>query len=133
MGIEIIWDTEEETILRYVFGEYWTWEDFFAAKDKAYNMIDAGGQKVGVIIDAPANVWLPHKLIVHGRRALQGKHKNTAIVVFVTSSPFVRTMVNAVITVSRGLNVYLSITSSVDDARVLIVKRLAAANKPVQS
>ena len=133
MGIEIIWDNEEETILRYVFDAYWTWEEFFAAKEKAYNMIDAGGQKVGVIIDTPTNMWLPHKLIVHGRRALQGRHEHTSMVMFVTSSPFVRTMMNAIITVSRGLNVQLSITASVDEARALITERLAAVAQPAQS
>lgn len=132
MGIEIVWDNDEETVIRYVFDEYWTWDDFFAAKDKAYNMIDVGGKKVGVILDTPTNMWLPHKLIVHGRRALRGKHELTTMVVFVTSSPFVRTMMNAIITVSRGLNVYLSITSSVDEAREQIAERLAAVGDPVQ-
>lgn len=94
MGIKVIWDNDEKTIVRYNFDSQWTWDDFYMARSEAYDLIDTVNHKIGVIFDAPANMKLPPNMITHSRSAINKTHDNTHVVVAVVSSTYVRAMLN---------------------------------------
>ncbi len=119
MGIQIVWDNDEKTILRYIFDTHWTWDDFYAAKAEAYSQIDTVPHKVGVIFDAPEKITLPANMITHNKSAVSKTHANTAIVVVVVTNLYLRTMLTMVMKLSKKAADTLRLVSSLDEARAL--------------
>lgn len=125
MGIEIVWDNDEKTILRYIFDTHWTWDDFYTAKAEAYRQIDTVPHKVGVIFDAPEKITLPANMITHSKSAVSKTHDNTAIVVVVVTNLYLRTMLTLVMKLSKKAAETMRLVSSLDEARTLVYQILA--------
>ena len=125
MGIQVVWDNDEKTIIRYVFDVRWTWDDFYAARTDAYNLIDTVQHKIGVIFDAPPNVTLPPNMITHSRSAISKTHENTHVVVVVVGNTYVRAMLTMVRKLSKKAAEKLELAPTLDEARALVRERLA--------
>jgi hypothetical protein len=97
MSIEIVWDNPEQTVIRYIFGQKWTWDEFYAARDHAYGLIDAGQQRVAVIFDVPAGMTLPGNMLTNGRNAVAKRHANTSLIVIVVPNMYLRTLLEMII------------------------------------
>src|SRR5690242_1382476 len=100
MSVEIIWDNEEKTILRFIFDRRWSWQEFFEAKAAAYTLIGTVNHPVGIILHGPPETNLPPNALSHSRNALRNTHPNTRIVVFVLTSAFFRTMIGIVVKIA---------------------------------
>jgi hypothetical protein len=124
MGIQIVWDNDEKTILRYIFDTHWTWDDFYKARSEAYNHIDTVQHKVGVIFDAPVNMSLPPNMITHSRSAINKTHDNTLIVVAVVANGYVRAMLSMVRKLSKKAAEKMELAPTLDEARTLAQQRL---------
>ena len=124
MNIEVVWDNEEKTIVRYVFEPTWTWDQFYAAREIAREMFATVPHKVGVIMDAPQDVLIPAKILVQGRKALKDRPEQIAFVAFVMGNTVARTLVNSFIRLAgdAGRNTYIA--SSLDAARAAILRKL---------
>ena len=129
MGIKIVWDNEEKTIIRYVYDAKWTWDDFFKAKTESYNQIDTVSHKVGVIMDTPPDVAIPPGLLTHGRSALGHTHDNTAIIVVIIQNRFVQVMISTLVKVSVLAARRVQTAKNLDEAREIIEKRLSEINR----
>ena len=125
MAIRVIWDDASQRIVRYDFDEQWTWEDFFAAKKAAYNMIDANARPVAVIMAAHPNMTLPPNMLTHSLSALRNKHPNTLLVVFVITKPFLRAMLNTLSKISRMAESSTVVVSTLEEARAVSANRLS--------
>lgn len=60
MAIEVIWDNEKKTVLRSIYGETWTWDDWAEADRTTRQMLATVAHPVDFIEDArhttiPAN------------------------------------------------------------------------------
>lgn len=124
MAIRVTWDDAEKTRMYYSFDRDWTWEEFFEAKAEAYQMIDNVPHGVGIIMDLPADMWIPAKLLVQGRKALSDRHTRTRMIVFVVNSYVLRTMLNAFMRFAAGITAHLYMASNADEAREIIMQRL---------
>lgn len=124
MGITIVWDNDEKTVIRYDFDKHWNWEDFFAAKEEAFTRIDGVGHKVGVIMNAPPDVSLPPNWLTHTQSALKNRHPNTEVIIVVVSKLFQRTMINTLIKLARKDGRRLQIVDSLESARKMVADRL---------
>jgi hypothetical protein len=124
MSIIIAWDDETKTVIRYSFDRCWTWAEFFEARDMAHIEMNAVQHKVGVIMDAPPDTILPPNVLANVRSALQTKHPNTCMIVFLIHSPYLRAMFNTAVTLARRSTASFHMTSSLDEARALIAGRL---------
>jgi len=124
MGIQVVWDDEAKRVIRYIFDERWSWEEFFAAKKDAYNRIATVHHKVGIIMDAPPNMALPPNVLTNVRSALRTKHPNTVVVVFVITTPFLRTMMITLKSLSYLAPVSLEHAATLDEARAIAYKSL---------
>ena len=124
MGIRVVWDNPQQTIVRYIYDERWTWDEFFRAKAEAAALIGTVDYKVGVIMDAPPNVQLPPNMLTHAKSALQNRHPNTAMIVIVTTRPFLRTMINTLVKLTKGQHASIYLCANVDEAREIIRDRL---------
>lgn len=124
MGVRVVWDDEAKTTIRYDFDASWTWDEFFKAKAEAYALIGTVQHKVGIIMDSPPDIALPPNVLTNSRSALKNKHPNTALIVVVIHNPFVRAMINVLITVARGSDATIHMVSEIGAARALIAERL---------
>ncbi len=124
MGIQVIWDNQDKTVLRYIFDTHWTWEDFYTAKGMAYSMIDTVPHKIGVIFDAPHGITLPSNMLTHSKSAVNKLHPNTSCVIVVVSNLYLRSMLTMVMRLSRKAAETLTLVSTLDEARALVAARL---------
>ena len=124
MGIQVIWDNEEKTMLRYIFDVRWSWDDFYGAKVEAYSLLDTVHHKVGVIFDTPAKVVLPSHLITHSKSAISKTHANTSVVAIVVPNTYARTMLAMVMKLSKKAAETLRLVSTLDEARTLVADHL---------
>jgi hypothetical protein len=124
MNVEVVWDNEEKTIIRYVFEPQWTWDQFYAAREIAREMFAAVPHKVGVIMDTPQDMLIPAKILVRGRKALKDRPEQVAFVTFVIGNTIARTVVNSIIRIAgeAGKNTYIA--ASIEAARAVILKKL---------
>ena len=103
MNIEIVWDNEAKSILRYIYGRSWTWTDFNAAAKTAYAMLDTVDHKVSVIMDFQNANIIPQGAITQVQRAFSTpRHKNISTTVIVGSSA--NTFLQAIAGVGRKLS-----------------------------
>jgi hypothetical protein len=124
MSIQVVWDDEQHTIIRYVFDRTWEWQDFFEAKAQAYGMIDAAQRKISVIMDAPRDTVMPKNMLTHFGSAIRKKHPNTAVVVVVIRTPFLRSMVNLLMRVSHTAKHSMCLVATLEEARNMARERL---------
>ncbi len=59
MGISICWDNPEKTIIRYDFGQSWTWDDFWAAVKADDELIGSVDHIVHLIFDLRLTRFVP--------------------------------------------------------------------------
>jgi hypothetical protein len=121
MSIEIVWDNPEQTIIRYIFARTWTWDEFYAARDHAYGLIDAGQKRVAVIFDVPAGMALPANMLTNGKNAVGRRHVNTSLIVIVVPNMYLR----------RLLEIIIMLAGSKADI-IVMVPTLAAARQRAQ-
>ncbi len=77
MGIRVVWDNEEKTIIRYIFESEWKWEDIRAAADTSNAMLDELGQVTHFIYDTSQSVRIPEGALTHLRRFVGKEHPLT--------------------------------------------------------
>lgn len=125
MGIQVLWDNDEKTIIRYIFDADWSWNDFFNAFRQAKALIDVETNDVGVIMEATRPVLhFPPNFLTHMKKALKGRHPRTKIVVAIIRNPFARTIVQSLMKITGHDGKLIHICDSVDHARTLILDHL---------
>jgi hypothetical protein len=123
MGIQIVWDNDRKTVVRYIFDRDWTWEDLHAAKNYAYNLIDSVTYPVGVIFDAPPDVRLPANFLSNSMSIFKRKHARTYAVILVGSNAYARSLINMVGKIADAAGQTVKVFPKLDDARAWIASR----------
>jgi hypothetical protein len=127
MGVHVSWEDNKQ-IVHYHLGSTWTWDEFFAAKKQANEMMNTVSHKLGVIIEAPSQPLLPPNIIGNARNALRSTHPNTVVVVIVAAHPLIRTMFHTTRALGRLANFRVELASNLDEARAIIERRLLPHN-----
>ena len=117
MGIEIVWDDPEETIIRYIFDTNWTWDDFYTARDHAYRLIDIRQVRVAVIFDIPPDMRLPSNMLTNSKNALERRHANTHAIVIVVPNLYLRTLLEIVVKLAGSKADILEMVPTLEVAR----------------
>src|SRR3990172_4939284 len=102
MTIEVNWDSEKHTIVRYVFQKGWSWDEVDPAFKAAAALMDTVDYKVDVIMDfSPSSLLVPKGAFTHAQRALSNpRHPNIATTV-VVGSRFVQAITDLARKVAR--------------------------------
>jgi len=77
MPVQVVWDNDDHTIIRYTLDEDWTWEDMRAAVVISNKMLDGVDHKVHFIHDATAVTGLPSDMLSQLRTFIDKEHPNT--------------------------------------------------------
>ncbi|MEP6984181.1 MAG: hypothetical protein ABI970_01185 [Chloroflexota bacterium] len=129
MGITVIWDNPEQTILRYVYNGQWNLDNFYQALQESRDMMDKVDHRVGLIIDVQNSKLVPNGVLSHGKNVALRKHPNQGKSIIVGASGFVRTLFDVykkVYRTSFDESAY-AFSTTLDDARNLLLKQAVAS------
>ncbi len=128
MGIQVVWDDEAKTIVRYTFGGSWAWDDFFAAVQTARQMIDSVPGAVGVIMETDTErTQYPPNMLTNLRKALGSKHPRTKIIVVVAKNQFLQVMLSILTQIAGVSGKAIRVAHDLPEARKLTQEYLDGA------
>jgi hypothetical protein len=102
MGIEVTWDNDSNTILRYIYSGRWTWGDLDRVREQAAKLEASVPHRVDVIVDVQNSSLLPSGTISRARQVATSApttHPNEGITVIVGAGAFVRSIYDVMLKV----------------------------------
>ncbi len=131
MGITIVWDNSDHTVMRMTFTSPWNWDDLETILTEVHAMLDTVNHRVDVIVDMKNSGAIPEGAFWRFHKLTQTKHRNRGRVILVGGNTFIRTMTDTVRRLANDLfdaDMFV-LAPTVEDARaVLFKKRLEMAN-----
>ncbi len=129
MGVQVVWDNDERTIVRYIFDKHWQWDDFFAAVETSLAMIDSVPNHVGTIFETALGMTIPKDVITHARKIISRRHERTVIIVIVAPGLYLRTLMQIATKLSHEIAQRVQAVTTIDEAREIIYQRLTEVNQ----
>lgn len=133
MNIQVGWDNDEKTVIRYDYGKGWTWDDFRNAVDTSNKMFAEVEHTVDLIANFEKGTAPPMGALGRFKYAQDTMPKNGGTIVVVGGGFFISTLVSAFSRIYKGMSDNLMVADSLDDARKRISKlrhgAQGAANK----
>ena len=130
MGVEVVWENEEKTVLRFIYLKGWTWDDVYTGGKQAREMMDSVSHPVVSIIDYQAGGILPSGVPVHFRnmqKILDAKNNSGINVVLAGSTA--KAFANSFIKLFRQTfpdakqNAKWFVVDNLDEARKLAIEK----------
>ena len=128
MSINVEWDGDEKTAVRFTYLGQWTLPEFYTAIDQSNAMMAEVGRKVNVIIDTRKSNALPNNFISVMRMMPSKASPNTGTIVIVGANAFIRAFANTIARLfpsEQQRKVILADT--LDSARSELAKQLGRA------
>ena len=127
MGIAVVWDNSEHTIIRFIYSGQWSLDNFYQALGESHQLLDTVTHRVGVIIDMENSKLVPNGVLSHGKNVSMRKHPNLGKSIIVGAGGLVRTLFDVYRKVYRTSfddTAYL-FAGSLDEARSLLLQHQA--------
>jgi hypothetical protein len=103
MPITVSWHDDEHTIMVFNYGSAWDWEDFGAAIDQAYKLLEDSTDEVVTLHDLSDTKQFPTKGILdHFRDTILATPKNVRLSVGVGTPRLLQTLISVVTKVFGG-------------------------------
>jgi hypothetical protein len=125
MPIHVDWDDAEQTIIRYTFSSPWTWNDYRAAIDRAWELAQSVDHPTDTITDMSNSRLWPEGLFTNIRKSVVEIPDTTQSVVLVGGGMFVEMSISVLRRVYRSPGARFLTAHSLDEARQLILQRRA--------
>ena len=127
MGISVVWDDVEHTVIRWDFAEGWTWDEFQTAFEHSVKMTEDMTRRVDVIPYVEAAKSIPPSALGQFNRITRQMPPITGLVVITGGN----TLVNAMISTFRSVYRVGSwrTASTLDEARALIQQDRAKSSQ----
>lgn len=126
MPIDVAWDDDTRTIIRYTFSTPWTWNDYRQAIDKGWELDRSIDHPTDTITDMSQSRLFPDGIFTNIRKSVVEIPETTQSVVLVGGGMFVDMAISVLRRVYRSPGARFMIAKSVDEARQLIVQRRAS-------
>lgn len=122
MNIDIEWDNDEKTIIRYDYGKNWTWDDFRNAVDTSNKMFAEVEHTVDLIANFEQGTAPPMGALGRFKYAQETMPKNGGTIVVVGGGFFISTLVSAFSRIYKAMSHNLMVADSLDEARAKIAE-----------
>jgi hypothetical protein len=123
VGLTVVWDNTEKTVVRFIYGETWTWEDFHSAISAANQMMDSVEHPVVSIVDLSQSRHVPDNPTRHIRQVVNESrnHNNSNISVFLNADDFVQAICHASQRIYLDVRVFSKFyfADTLEEARIL--------------
>jgi hypothetical protein len=130
MGIKVVWDNEQNTIIRYVYEGRWGWDDLYTARAEVKTMLGSVPHKVGIIVDMRNSSLLPSGTISRARHLATSSptsHSNEGPTIIVGANGLVRSIFDVMRKIYGETieNRKYYFASSLEEARTMFTDRLS--------
>jgi hypothetical protein len=123
MSIDLIWDNEARTILRYDYHPGWTLEDFDRAEHRLHGLLAEVPHEIDVIALFLPSSDPPVGSLSRFKRIQDEMPAQVGVVVVINSSPFVALLLSVFLRVYRQYAHRLWLADSLEDARRRLAER----------
>lgn len=133
MGINVRWDNDEQTIIRYAFDGRWTWNDLYAALDRVQEMAASVEHRVDAIIDLtradlmPAGVFFSLDGRKNAQKLASKADAARGLIVIAGANAFIRSVYDAFRALNRSAASGIHFTETTAQARAYLLERQALA------
>jgi hypothetical protein len=98
MAVEVVWEDEAHTILRYIYQGIWAWDEAYTAIAQARQMMADGPNTVDCIVDMTAGQRIPigNAIIQIRKMGEMGQNMThySGLTVFVKADAFLKTLLH---------------------------------------
>ncbi len=101
MSIQVQWDNEQKTVVRWDFTGNWKWDEFLLAQHESNKLLSSVDYMVDIIGNVEQSRLLPPSALTVYRSTLKNTAPNLGLIILVGSSPFIRQMVGIFMKISR--------------------------------
>lgn len=120
-NVSVEWGNEERTIIWTSYLHGWTWDDLYAAAEKAHQMTESVEHPVDMLIDFRTGERIPAGAFSQFNRLKDIQHPRWAFQVILARSGFVATLVNIYSKVNPDYQ--YRVASTAEDARAILAER----------
>lgn len=123
MSFKVEWDNLERRVLRYTVADEWTWEEFYAARERGRQLADAvAHEHIDAIIDLRSGGVFPNNPLFHFRRMPAESHPKLidSAVVFVGNNLYVSTLLEIMRRINPHAMRNFYIAHSIEQAHLLL-------------
>lgn len=125
MAIEIVWDNDNQTIIRVTFPEQWTWDDFLEVDTITAKMVDSVNHKVCFLADLRQTKRIPTGLKLDiANQVLDFRHENSDLLIIVGMNKMIRALLNITLMALSRIRTQIKIVETIDEAYECIHHRL---------
>lgn len=125
MNINMVWDNNEQNVMRVTFAKVWSWDEFDAIVEQAQLMMDEVHHQVDVIIDMRESGAFPERAFWRFHKLINTKHHNRGRVIVVGGNSFIRTLTDTLQRLASDLfdaETFL-LVSTIEEARASLFRR----------
>jgi hypothetical protein len=124
--IQVLWDNDAKTIIRWDFKGAWTWEDWYMSANRALELRDTVIEHpvVPAIFNLKSSGPVPMGALPHARAAIEMMDQRDYVVLANTSG-FVHSLAEIFRVLNSTFAHKVLIARTVEDARTLIAERRA--------
>jgi hypothetical protein len=128
LRVQVIWDDEDKTIIRFIFEANWTWDEYTAAQQVAYDLAATVRYKVGVLVEEGPT--LPPEMLTSRRdfTLFTNRHPNVDVFVFVLRTSILRGIVSLLMKLYAPAASLVVLAPTLEEGRRLLKARLQAAS-----
>ena len=123
MPIEVGWDNDEKTTLRYDYEGNWSWEELYEISNKALEMFNSVPHRVDTIHNHTNSTYIPRGALSHAQRLLAQYPENWGISVVVGTNPLLKALMLVFRKVYRQMGERHFMAATLEQARQLLAKR----------
>jgi hypothetical protein len=120
MAVQVCWDDDQKTIVRYDFDARWTWDDFYEAYYQAIDMQASVTHRVDAIFDMQQTRRLPDNALLHLRNLSEKQPANMGYTVIVSSNSFILSLYTLAIQNHAKIAHYFRLVHKLEQAYSLI-------------
>ncbi len=122
MSIQVYWEDDEKTILRYDFEGDWTWDELYTVFNQGVDMASAVDHRVDAIADMRHSGRIPGHAISHLRTIADRQTQNVNLRIIVTTNTFILTIYRTGAKVYRQIPRYFQVVGTIEEAHKIIAE-----------
>src|SRR5262249_20124301 len=127
MPIQVVWDNDDKTVIRYIIEGNWTWDEMLEAVKTSNAWLDAAEGKIHFIHDMRGSTAIPSGALTQLRRFIGKEHPKTGQSIIVgaqksTTVLFAQSLLNMIHKIYKR-DWGFQFTDTLEEARALLQKR----------
>jgi hypothetical protein len=128
MGIKLLWDNQEKTVLCHIYAGKWTPDDFRGAVEESRQLLLSVGHPVDLIIEMSKSDPPPFGVLPAYQEADSLVPDNQRLVVMVKPGTIMKALNRIIADIAPRASANRMIVDSLEEARALIAECQSKAN-----